>query len=324
MDESSDRVDNRASETGSPEGLVLIAGGTGFIGSAVAARLSGERPIAVLSRSRERARSRVAGLPGGEQIEIREGDVTAPDSLPPALAGVDTVVQCVQFPGSPVEDPARGRTFLDVDAAGTSALVEASAASGVRRFVYVSGVGADIDSEKVWYRAKGIAEKAVSESGLEFAIVRPSWTFGPGDQSLNRFVDIIRWMPLAFPQLGSGDQRINPVFIDDVAGLVSLLVTGERGRGATIEIGGRETMTMDGVIEATMRVLGRRKPILHTPLPLVELGATLAEILPGQLLSRDAVDFITASAVADLRALDEHFPNFELTPFEDALSSYIG
>jgi NADH dehydrogenase len=323
MNASSTHSEHRASDPTPSDGSVLIAGGTGFIGSAVVGRLSGKRPTVVLSRAGERARGRLAGVPGGGDVEIRKGDVTAPETLAPALAGIDTIVQCVQFPGSPVEDPSRGRTFLDVDATGTTALVEAARAAGVRKIVYVSGVGADIESDKVWFRAKGIAERAVSESGLAFSIVRPSWTFGPGDQSLNRFVDIIKWMPLAFPQLGPGSQRINPVLVDDVGRLVAQLVTGDAGDSATLEIGGREILSMDEIIEATMNVLGRRKPIIHAPLSLVKLGAGLLELFPGQLLSRDAVDFITASAVADLGALDALLPDFELTPFEDALSAYL-
>ena len=302
---------------------MLVAGGTGFIGSAVAGRLVAAGPVAVLTRGGERSRPRLAGVPGADGIELRKGDVTAPETLPPALEDVETVVQCVQFPGSPVEDPARGLTFMDVDAAGTTALVEAAVATGVRRIVYVSGVGADPDSDRQWFRAKGLAERAVSGSGLEFSIVRPSWTFGPGDQSLNRFVDLIRWVPFAFPQLGPGDQRINPVFIDDVARLVEAVATGDRGLGATIEIGGRDTLTMDEIIRTTMRVLGRKKPIVHAPLSLVGLGAAVAEVVPGQLLSRDAVTFITASAVADLTALDDRFPGFEITSLADALSSYL-
>jgi len=236
---------------------------------------------------------------------------------------MDVVIDCVQFPGYPVEDPGRGRTFLAVDAAGARALTEAAGRSGVRKLVYLSGVGADIDSPRQWFRAKGIAEAAVAESGLAYAVVRPSWVFGPGDASLNRFAGIIRRVPGFFPQIGSGGQLLNPAYIGDVATLVAEVAAGSVADGETVEIGGPETLTLDEILRVTMRVLGREKPIVHFPIPLVKLGAGLLELLPGQLLSRDAVDFITQSAVADLAALRRLFPERRLLPLEEALRDYL-
>lgn len=320
MPESAGGSAETASRPDSAGGLVLIAGGTGFIGSAVTRKLASERPVAVLSRNAERARKR---LSDGPSVDVREGDVTRPTTLKSALEGVETVVQCVQFPGFPVEAPSLGRTFMEVDARGTEALVAAAVEAGTRKVVYLSGVGADPDSSRTWFRAKGIAEAAVSSSGLDWSIVRPSWTYGPGDSSLNRFVDLIRRVPFAFPQLGPGRQEINPVFIDDVGRLVAACVTTTAGDGGKIEIGGRETMTIDAIIERTMKQIGVAKPIVHVPVELAQLGATVAELLPGQLLSRGAVEFVTQSAIADLTELDARFPDFELTPFENAIATYL-
>ncbi|MDX1390321.1 MAG: NAD(P)H-binding protein, partial [Acidobacteriota bacterium] len=256
-------------------------------------------------------------------VEFRKGDVTRSETLPRALDGVRAVVQCVQFPGFPVEAPSRGRTFLRVDAEGTTALVAAAVEAGVEKFVYISGVGADPHSDRDWFRAKGIAETAVSDSGLAFTVVRPSWIYGPGDVSLNRFVDLIRLLPFAFPQLGSGEQRLNPVFIDDVARLIGACIASGTADGATIEIGGREVLTLDEIIETTMRAVGRVKPIVHIPLELARLGGSVAELLPGQLMSRDAIDFIVQSAIADLTELDRLFPGFELRSIEEAIATYL-
>lgn len=323
MHKSSGNSESHASRIVPGGGLVLVAGGTGFIGSAVVRQLRHRRSVAVLTRDALRAESLVAGSDGGNRVEIREGDVTRPESLPQALTGVDTVVQSVQFPGFPVEAPSRKRTFLEVDARGTETLVAAARAAGVRKFVYVSGVGADADSERVWFRAKGIAERSVAGSGLAYTIVRPSWTYGPGDSSLNRFVDLIRLVPLAFPQLGSGAQKINPVFIDDTARLVTECVMSSTADGATVEIGGRVIMTIDEIVAAAMRAIDRTKPIVHLPIGVANLGAAVLEVLPGQLLSRDAVAFVTQSAVADLSELDRLFPDFELATLPEALATYL-
>lgn len=296
----------------------LVAGGTGFLGSAIVGELVRcGHTVAVLSRRRHPSGSE----PGA--IEYRVGDVTRSGTLGPALEGIEQVIQCVQFPGFPVEDASAGRTFLEVDAAGTSALVRAAAEAGARKVIYLSGVGADPASARSWYRAKGLAEQAVAASGLVHAVVRPSWVYGPGDVSLNRFVRLLRTLPGPFPQLGSGDQRINPVFISDVARLVALAASGPAADGATLEIGGPEVLTMDEILRLVMRVIGREKPILHVPLELARLGGLLLEPLPGQLLSRDAVDFVVQSAVADNTELLRRFPEFELQPMEGALASYL-
>ena len=319
MHESSSPSPPAASRSRPAEGPVLVGGGTGFIGSAVVRELLDRRPVAVLTRSVERVPRRFRG----GRVELRQGDVTDPRTLPEALAGIDTVVQCVQFPGFPVERPSAGRTFMDVDAAGTRAVVEAAVKAGVRKIVYLSGVGADIESDRTWYRAKGIAEAAVRESGLRYVIVRPSWTYGPGDRSLNRFVGLMRTIPLVFPQLGPGSQRINPVYVDDVARLVVEALEGDGADGATIEIGGPDVLSMDEIVRATMRALDREKPIVHVPLGLARIAGAVLERFPGQLLSSEAVDFVVQSAVANLEELGRRFPDLRPRDLESALASYL-
>ncbi len=301
-------------------GLTLVAGGTGFLGAAFVRELAANgKSVAVLSRRPVSVSGRFPGL----VVEGRFGDVTRPESLATSLRGVETLIQCVQFAGSPVEAPRLGRTFMEVDAKGTQNIVSAASDAGVRKLVYLSGVGADPEARQQWFRAKAIAEAAVAGSGLTHAIVRPSWVYGPGDRSLNRFVDLIRTVPCAFPQLGGGSQRINPVFVADVAALVGRVVQEGTVDGATIEIGGPVTYSMDHIVLLLMETLGRRKSLLHTPLSLAMVGAALAELVPGQLMSRDAIRFVVQEAVADNTELRRLFPDLQLTSMPDALQSYL-
>lgn len=300
---------------------MLVAGGTGFLGSAFVRVLHDRgRRVIVLSRH-------ASGVPArfpDREVEGREGDVTRPASLSGKLDDVEVVVQSVQFPGFPVEDPAKGHTFREVDGRGTANVVAEAAEAGVERVVYLSGVGADTDSDRPWFRAKAMAERAVREGPFAHSIVRPSWVYGPGDRSLNLFARMVRWTPGLFVQLGDGGQRLNPVFVDDVAAAVAAEVDRTDGGDALFDVGGPVTYTMDGVVRVLMDVLGRRKPIVHMPLGLARAGAAVAEILPGRPLSRDAIEFATQGAVADLRTLREHHPDLPLTPLPDALESYLG
>ena len=324
MSASSIETPSDASEQTDPvqsvaEERILVSGGTGFVGSAIVQELSSRgRRVSVLTR-----KPRGSATAADDRIDYRVGDVTDRHSLRRALEGVTQVVHCVQFAGFPVEDPRRGRTFLAVDAGGTTCLAGIAAEVGVEKLIYLSGVGADRSSARDWFRAKGIAEDAVAGVGGSYAIVRPSWIYGPGDVSLNRFIDLIRTVPVFFPQLGSGGQRLNPVFISDVARLVADIVETSVADGRTIEIGGPSVLTMDEIVGVAMRVIGRKKPILHLPLGLARVAGSILEELPGQLLSRDAIDFVTQSAVADNGELFRRFPGFPLQSLETALASYL-
>lgn len=299
---------------------ILVAGGTGFLGSACVRELTdhGHR-VAVLSRSP----GRVADRFPGRQVEGRGGDVTRPDTLAGTLDGVEVVVQAVQFPGFPVENPARGHTFREVDARGTANMAAAAADAGVRHFVYLSGVGADPESDRPWYRAKAMAEQSVRRGPFRHTVVRPSWVYGPEDESLNLFARLVRRVPGCFPQLGDGSQRLNPVYVGDLARAVARRIESGEGGDAEFEIGGPVTYTMDGVVRVVMDVLDRRKPIVHVPFPVVRAGGAVAELLPGRPFSRGAADFLVQGGVAELSTFRDVFPDMPLTPMPEALEGYL-
>jgi NADH dehydrogenase len=297
---------------------VLVAGATGFLGASFVRELAA-RHLRVSARGRDagRTRRRFEGL----DVEARSGDVTRPGSLEAVLNDVDTVVQCVQFSGFPVEDASRGLTFMDVDGQGTQNLVECARAAGVQRFVYLSGVGADPSSDRRWCRAKALAEESVRESGLGYTIIRPSWVYGPEDRSLNLFARALRLNPLFFPQIGDGNQRLNPLYVQDLAAVVADVVESRSSEGETFELGGPIVFTLDEIIRIAMEVTAQPRPIVHFPVRLVKIAASLAELVPGQLLSRDAVDFLLQSAIADNSRFRKLFDR-PLTPMPEALRAY--
>ena len=297
---------------------VLVAGGTGFLGRAFVRGLHGRGArVAVLTRNPAGAGR--LGLPA----EYVGGYVRRPAALAAAMDSVDAAILSVQFPGYPVEAPARGRTFMEVDARGTAALVEAAVEAGVRKLVYLSGVGADPGSARTWYRAKGLAEASVRDSGLVHVIVRPSWVYGPEDRSLNRFIALIRRIPFVFPQLGDGSGRITPIHVDDLADLVCEATLGSAGDGLVLEAGGPHVLSLDDVVRTAMVALGRRRVILHIPDGLIKVAAACAELLPGQILSRDAVDFATQEGIADSDLARRRFPAFRPRDLATGLAAYV-
>ena len=257
----------------------------------------------------------------GDKVEARPAHVEDAASLADAMNGVEVVIDAVQFPGSPVEQPRKGWTFEQVDLQGTVHQVDAARAAGVQRFVYVSGVGAAENAPQHWFRYKWQAEQHLQHSGLEWCVLRPSWVFGPGDRSLNRLIGMARFLPL-LPSFGNGKQAMQPVFVDDVARATADLARRPEAANQVFEIGGPEVMTMDEVLQTALSVQGKKRPILHQPVALGKALGRIASLLPNPPLSADAVEFIIQPAVADNAALQRVLAP-SLTPLRQGLETYL-
>ena len=315
-------IDNIFEPAGDPAGAtpgtIAVAGGTGFVGGEIARELRRRgRRVIVLSSRGESARGQ---LP--DDIEIRRADVRDDASLMAALQGVDELVISLAFPGLPVEQPKKGYTFMEVDAGGTQRLVAAGKQAGVRRLVYISGAGAGHDADKHWFRAKAVAEDAVRDSGMTWTIIRPTWVFGPGDVSLNRFLGFARALPVV-PMTNFGSQQLAPVYVRDVAALAADSLEADAAVGQTFEIGGPESMSMRDVLHRALDVAGIHKPLLPAPAFMVKLAAWPMRFLPNPPLSPDAVDFVNQPATVDVGPLLAVMPR-TLTRLEDGLATYLG
>lgn len=299
--------------------MILVAGGTGFVGSGIVRELASRgMPVRVMSRRAEGVTRRFPGL----DVQGVTGDVREPESLAVAMDGADTVIGCVQFPGFPMENPRRGLTFEEVDARGTMRLVEAAKKAGVRRYIYLSGAGADPDARYHWFRAKARAEAAVRDSGITHVILRPSWIYGPEDRSLNRILSLARRLPFA-PIIGNGSrQRLQPAFINDVGRVVADSVELAAADNHTFELGGPEVLTMDEVVRTALEVMGKRRRLIHIPGALPKAFGLVARFLPQPPMTPDAVDFATMDALADNTALLETF-DLRLTPLREGLATYL-
>lgn len=297
--------------------MILVTGGTGFVGCAIVKELlrRGEK-VAVLGRDGDKIRRRL-----GTEVEARNGDVRDTTTLGAAMQDIDVVVNAVQFPGSPIENRHKGYTFEEVDLKGTRNQVDAAKAAGVKRFVYVSGVGASKDAEKHWFRYKWEAEDYLQKSGIEWVVLRPTWVFGPEDVSLNRLLGFASKLPFV-PMFGSGNQDMQPVFIDDVARAAADCALKPEAANLVFEIGGPDVMSMNDVIATALEAKGKKRMLLHQPVFVGKAIGTLVGILPSPPLSADAVDFITGPATADNSLLLEVLKP-QLTPLKEGLKSYL-
>jgi NADH dehydrogenase len=297
--------------------VILVAGGSGLIGTAAVRRLVGRgNDVAVMTAHPDRARERIQRL----GARIVPGDVLDPESLDRAVQGAEAVVQTLTFPTFPTEKPRKRYTFEEFDHLGTERLVTAATKAGVGRYVFASGVGASPDAAEVWSRAKWFGEEAIRGSGIAHAIVRPSWVYGPDDVALNKFVAFHRWLPFV-PVIGDGSQRLQPVYLEDVAEVLAK-AAGPTGPTGTFEIGGPDVLTMNEILRTMMEVRGRAKPLVHFPPFLPKLAGFFLQVLPKPPLSLQAVDFAMSDAVADIEELRRQF-GLRLTSLREGLSAYL-
>jgi uncharacterized protein YbjT (DUF2867 family) len=213
--------------------------------------------------------------------------VTDPATLSAACEGVDAVVHLVAIiRGKPAD-------FERVMSEGTRNVVVAAQEAGVRRFVLASALGLDERSKDAvpYFAAKWEMERAVRESGLEHVIFRPSFVFGRDGGVLPTFVRLARYAPVT-PIVGPGRQRLQPIWVEDLAEYYSRAIDEPAAANRTFELGGPDAVSWNEFWERLKRVLGVRRPSVHVPFGAMRLQATLTERLPGAPVSRDQLTML--------------------------------
>src|SRR3954469_11489767 len=250
--------------------VILLTGATGLVGRALIARLTtrGE-PVRCLVRDPR-------GL-GVERVRVQIvlGDLADPPSFRHALRGVDTVVHLA----ASLRDEPRG-SIEELNGIATWRMVQAAERAGVERFVFFSAMSASAFSRPRFFRAKALAEEAVQDSSVPHTIFAPSIIYSPGDPFLtllNRLALLLPVMPIS----GDGKALYQPIWADDVADcVVSVLENGEGGN-ARYDLAGPETLSYEGVVRLALRSFGRRRVIVHVPMPLVNRFLRLAKVVAG-------------------------------------------
>jgi uncharacterized protein YbjT (DUF2867 family) len=264
---------------------VLVTGATGFVGPKVAnAIVDAGHEVRVLERRTGAAQR------AGVRAEAVRGDMTDAASLRLAAEGQDVVVHLVAIRQGAAQQ------FQRVMIEGTRNLLAACDA-GVKRFVLMSALGTSEETKDLvpYFNAKWQEEQDVKASGLEYVIFRPSFVFGPDGGILPTFAKLARLSPVT-AIVGSGKQRIQPIWIDDVAAYFAAAVDRRNAANQTFEVGGPDAVTWDELWQRLRAVLGiRRRPTLHLPVRLMRIPATVTERLPGKIpLTRDLLTMLEA------------------------------
>jgi NADH dehydrogenase len=275
---------------------VTVFGGSGFLGRRIIERLAAdgaEVRIAVRRPERAEALTRV-GRPG--QITAVRADVWDEATVAPVLAGAGAVVNTV---GHYVE---RGdASFEAIHGQGARHVAQAAATGGVQRLVHISGIGTDPGSASPYVRARAVGERLVREAFPAATILRPSVMFGPND-FLDRLAGLARVMP-ALPLFGSGDVKLQPVYVNDVAAAVAQALATPRAAGQLYELGGPRVYSYKALLQLVLDQSGRKRLLLPVPYVLWDALAALMAPLPRRPISRDQVKLMQKDNVVSPGAL---------------------
>jgi NADH dehydrogenase len=238
--------------------MILLTGATGVVGSALLRRLTAtDTPVRCLVRNPRRL---------GDQrvrVQIALGDLANPASFRNALRGVDTVIHLA----AAIRDQPL-TSIEEVNAVGTLRLVRAAERAGARRFVFFSAMSATQHSRTRFFRAKALAQQAVESSSLETVVFSPSIIYTPGDPWIT-LLERFSYLP-AIPISGSGRALFQPIWAEDAASCVMAALDGNGGGRRAFDLAGPQTLSYDGIVRVALRSTGRRRRLLHVPLPVVK------------------------------------------------------
>jgi uncharacterized protein YbjT (DUF2867 family) len=272
---------------------VLITGGTGFVGSRIAARLLRQgSEVRVLARG-------PADVPGAEVVH---GDVTDPDSLSQGFEGCRAVIHLVGI----IREAGRV-TFERVHVQGTANVIEACRKAGVARLIHMSALGVRSGAPTAYYRSKWRAEGLVRASGLNVTIFRPSVIFGPGSGFLKEIRGIVEKAPV-LPIIGRGTSLLQPIWVEDVATCFAKAIGMDRTAGQTYELGGPEVYGFEQLLDLVAAAEGIEKPKIHLPVWLVRIASEVLSRVSSRFpLTPDELTMLLEDNVCDIAEMKHAF-----------------
>lgn len=291
--------------------MILVTGATGFVGRHV---------VAELARAGHRVRALARPTSNLAPIrpwlaDVAYGDVTDPDSLPPALAGCEAVVHLVA-----IRRQWGARTFA-VTAVGTAHVARAAAAAGVRHLVHVSALGLTDRPATGYMRGKAAAEQAVRQCGVPFTILRPSFIVGAGG-FVQEYGDLIRRAPVV-PVPGTGAYPVQPVAAADVALACRRALEVPAAAGKTYDLAGPERISFREFIRRIRDAMGSKKPLVPVPLAVMwPVAAVLQRLTPNPPATTEEITMLVAGNVGDPGPAVRDL-GLQLTPLDQAIREAV-
>src|SRR5215831_8625299 len=222
-----------------------VFGGTGFVGRRVVHHLRE-------SGTRVRIASRHSGRAKGDGIEQIVADAHDERSVAGAVAGADGVVNAISLYVEHGSD-----TFRSVHVEAAGKIARAARQAGIRRFVHISGIGANATSHSPYIRSRGEGEAAVQTALPGAVMVRPAVMFAADDAFLTTILRLLRSLP-AYPIFGDGRTRLQPVYVDDVAAAIVQILRQSKKPYPIYELAGPRVYSYEELLRTIARIAGIR------------------------------------------------------------------
>lgn len=258
------------------DGIHAVTGAFGYSGKYIARRLLDEgRTVITLTNSPQRCN------PFGDAVRAHPFNFDRPEKLTEVLGGVSVLYNTywVRF---------NHKTFTHARAVENSrTLFRAAAEAGVRRVVHVSITNPSEDSDLEYFSGKAKLERALRESGVSHAILRPAVLFGKEDILVNNIAWMLRRFPV-FGVFGRGDYRLQPIHVDDLAKLA--VEMGKSRDDRIVDAVGPETFTYRELVEKIGRIIGKERSVMSIPPAAGYLMSKLVGKLVGDVIvTRDEI-----------------------------------
>jgi NADH dehydrogenase len=292
---------------------IIIAGGTGFVGSALIKRLSAEgHHLTLIVRPGSKAK-----IPTHSRIEAV--------SLDPGQPPTDLDESCdviINLVGIIREFPSRGITFEKSHSQITKNLVDFAGENDIPRFLQMSALGVGPHGKTGYTRSKFKAEEYLKSSGLKWTIFRPSMIIGPGDHITGMFSRMIKYLPLV-PVIGDGEYKLQPVHVDDVSTAFTKSLGDDRSIGKVFEFGGPEVLSFNRILDIIGEALGKKKVRkIHTPVEIMRLKAAIWGRFRWFPVTNEQITMLISDNYTADRSLYELF-DFQPKQFSESLEEIL-
>lgn len=295
---------------------VLLLGGSGFVGTYIANRLSEQGvKVTIPTRRRERTKALIM-LP---HVSMVEANINDPEQLDALVAGQDAVINLVGILHSRDVALPYSRDFAEAHVELPKKIIAACQKAGVTRLLHMSALHADVNGPSEYLRSKGEGEKAVlAAEGLNVTVFRPSVLFGLGNSFISAFAAMLKRFPL-FP-LGFGHARFQPVWVADVADAFVAALSSDSTSGKAYDLVGPKVYTLREMVEYAGKLVGSKARILALSEGWAYLQAGLMWLMPKPLLSPDNLRSMEIDSVAG--SSPSVFPGWNPTALEAVAPAY--
>ena len=252
---------------------VLVTGGTGVIGQAAVPELVRHgHSVRLLSRTPADDEKQWP-----ESVEYWPANITDQDALRGCAEGCELVLHVVGI----MDESPPALTYETVNVEGTRNIVREAERCKVGRFIYVSSLGAEAGTSP-YHRSKRRAEEIVRGFAGGWIILRPGNVYGPGDEVVSLLLTMVRTLPV-IPVIGSGDDKFQPIWVEDLAAALWECVRRTDLHGRVLELAGDEQTSLNEMLDQLCEITGRSPARVPIPPFLASAGITMASILGAKL-----------------------------------------